>query len=168
PAILVRGAQHPNRPERLGPEKELRVQIGFADFQRNPRPPVARQLGNQFGDHLGAHPRAPATRMHREIEDVQLRLVQLVNHEADYFFALLGDHADAVALPQTAEEVLLGPGEFETGLFGLQNLRHIAADHPANMDARLFFFRTTRAHERIPPSPRARGAPPWVHHAFRL
>src|SRR5262249_1946297 len=79
------------------------------------------------------------------------RLVQLIDHETDHLFALLGNHADAVALSETAEEVLLVPGEFETGLFRLQNLGHITADHPANMDARLFFFRTTRAHERIPP-----------------
>src|SRR5947208_16939361 len=91
--------------------------------------------------------------MHREIEDVQLRLVQLVDHEADDFFAMLSDHADAVSLAQAAQEILFRPCEFKTLLFGLQDLRHIAANHPANVDACLFLLGTTRAHNDLP-SPR--------------
>ena len=48
-----------------------------------------------------------------EVEDVQLVLVQLVDHEADDLLAVLGDHADAVALAEAAEEIFLGPGVLE-------------------------------------------------------
>jgi len=78
--------------------------------------------------------------MHGEIENVQLGLVQLVDHEADDFLALLGDHADAVALAQAAEEVLFGPGEFEALRFGLQDFGHVAANYPADMDLEPLFF----------------------------
>jgi len=36
--------------------------------------------------------------MGREVEDVELVLVQLVDHEADDLLAEFGDHADAIAL----------------------------------------------------------------------
>src|SRR5438552_1780946 len=87
---------------------------------------------------LRKKPAAPAVRVDGEVEDVQLVLVQLIDHEADDLFALLSDHADAVALAQTAEEVLLGPGVVEAGLLGLQDLGHVAANHPANVHADLF------------------------------
>ena len=107
--------------------------------------------------------------MHGEVQDVQLVLVQLVDHEADHLFAVLGHHADAVALPQAAEEVLLGPGEFEAELLGLQDLGHVPANHPADVDAGLFSlifpFHGTRAHNNSSPgrgadSPPGRPVPP--------
>ena len=101
---------------------------------------MARQLADQLGDHLPADARAPAVGVDGEVEDVQLGLVQLVDHEADDLLAVLGDHADAVALAQAAEEVFLGPGELEALLLGLQDLGHVAADHPADMDADLFLL----------------------------
>src|SRR5262249_52124925 len=76
-------------------------------------------------------------------------------------------HADAVALAQTAEEVLLGPGEFKAGLLGLQDLRHIAADHPADVDAHLFLFRSTSAHDGLLPSASVRKAPSVGSPRFR-
>ena len=57
--------------------------------------------------------------MDGEVQDVQLVLVELIDHEADDFFAVLGHHADAVALTQAAKEVFFVPGVFETELFGL-------------------------------------------------
>ena len=60
-------------------------------------------------------------------------LEQFVNHEADDAFLPFGDHADAVALPEAAEEIFLGPGEFEALPFDVEDFRHIAADHPANL-----------------------------------
>src|SRR5438132_10355334 len=84
--------------------------------------------------------------MNGEVEDVQLRLVQLVDHEADDLLALLGHHADTVALAQAAQEVLLGPGELEALLFGVQDLRHVAANHPADVDAHLFLLCPVNAH----------------------
>ncbi len=105
--------------------------------------------------------------MYREIENVQLVLVQFVNHEADDLLAMLRDHADAIALPQAAQEIFLGPGEFKALLFGLKYLGHVAANHPANMDACLFFFRATRAHTDTSP-PRRRASPPWVYPVPRV
>src|SRR5262249_7226190 len=65
----------------------------------------------------------------------------------------LGHHANAIALPQTAEEVLLGPSVVEAGLLGLQDFRHIPSNHPPYVDANLFFVDPSRAHahERTPP-----------------
>ena len=62
--------------------------------------------------------------------------------------ALLGHHADAVPLAQAAEEVFLRPGEVEAELLGLKHLRHVAADHPADMDAQLLLW--VGAHVRPP------------------
>src|SRR5262249_1568246 len=103
-----------------------------------------------------------------KVEDVQLGLVQLVDHEADDLLALLGDHADAVALAQAAEEVLLGPGELEALLLGLEHLGHVPADHPADVDANLFLLWSVRAHNHSPPPPpprRAARPPPGGRHA---
>src|SRR5207249_6731685 len=86
--------------------------------------------------------------MHGEIQNVQLRLVQFVDHEADDLLALLGDHADAVALAEAAEEVFLGPGELEALLLGLEDLGHVAADHPADVAADLLLLRPVSAHVR--------------------
>ena len=48
---------------------------------------------------------------------------------------------------------------FEAFLFGLQDLGHIAANHPADVDANLFLLRPTRAHDGLPPLATAREAP---------
>jgi hypothetical protein len=105
--------------------------------------------------------------MDREVKDVQLGLMQFVNHEADDFLAVLGHHANAIALAQTAQEILLGPGVFETLLFRLEDFGHVAANHPADMDASLFFFRTTRAHDGLLPGTAREAAPILgaLHHA---
>ncbi len=106
--------------------------------------------------------------MHREVEDVQLVLVQLVDHEADDLLALLGHHADAVALAQAAQEILLRPGVFKTLLLRLQHFRHVPTDHPPDMHANLFLLRSVRAHSLAPlPSEGAR-PPPWAPHAPAL
>ena len=81
-----------------------------------------------------------------EIEHVELVLVQLVDHEADDPLAVLGDHADAVALAQHAEELLLAPGILEARVLDGQDLGHVAADHPADMDADLRLGGRDRAH----------------------
>ena len=72
-----------------------------------------------------------------EIQQVQSRLVQLIDHEADDAVVVLGHHADAVALPQAANEVLFAPGELESLVFDFQNFGHVATNHPANMNAQL-------------------------------
>src|SRR5205823_2643908 len=112
-----------------------------------------------LGDHLAADAEPATGRMHGEVEDVQLGLVQLVDHEADDLFTLLGHHADAVALAQAAKEVFFGPGELEAFLLGLEDFGHVTPDHPPDVDADLFLVRTTRVHQVLLPSPRCARSP---------
>src|SRR5438132_12141382 len=86
--------------------------------------------------------------------------MQLVDHETDDFFVVLGDHADAVALAQAAEEVFLGPGVVEALLLGRQDFGHVAADHPADVDANLVLQVSSGIHGSRPPlrGPRSRWA----------
>ena len=56
---------------------------------------------------------AAILRGHGEIQQVQPRPMQLIDHEADHAVFVLGDHADAVALPQAANEILFAPGKLE-------------------------------------------------------
>ena len=88
-------------------------------------------------DHLAADALAAELGMGGEVEHLDLVAVQLVDHESDDPLAELGDHADAVPLPEHAEELLLAPGELETRMLDGQNLGHVAPDHPANVHAGL-------------------------------
>ncbi len=88
----------------------------------------------------------PELGMGGEVEDLELVLVQLVDHEPDDPLAVLGDHADAVPLAEDAEKLLLAPGILEAGVLDGQNFGHVATDHPANMDADLSLGRRDRAH----------------------
>src|SRR5258708_30886598 len=90
---------------------------------------------------------------------MQLGLVQLIDHEADNLFPLLGHHADVIALAKAAQEVFFGPRIIKAALLNLQDLGHIAAYHPTNVDADLLFFGTTRAHFGLLPLASAREAP---------
>jgi hypothetical protein len=65
---------------------------------------------------------------------VQLVLVQLIDHEADDAFAGFGHHADAVALAQTADEIVFVPRKLEALLLDREHFGHIAADHPTNVN----------------------------------
>src|SRR5262245_18771671 len=105
--------------------------------------------------------------MHGEIENVQLVRVQLINHEADDFLAVLGHHTVALSLAQATAKIFFGPGEFKALLFGLKVFGHVAANHPANMDACLFLLGFAQAHDDLP-SPRRRSLPPWGATAPRL
>jgi hypothetical protein len=84
--------------------------------------------------------------MCREIEDVDLIAMELVNHKADDLFAVLGHHPNAIPLPENPEEFFLGPGMLEAGVLNGQDLGHIASDHPANMDPSLGLDEGNRAH----------------------
>src|SRR5262249_6109593 len=119
---------------------------------------VAGQLADQLLHHLATDAQPADGRGDGEVQDVQLVLVQLVDHEADHLLLVLGDHADTVALAQAAEEVLLGPRVVKAPLFGLEHFRHVPADHPPDVDAQQILLRATRAH--VATSPLARRAPP--------
>src|SRR5215471_5559624 len=168
-AVLVIRPQHAHCLESLSPEKQLRRQISFAHFQSDLCAAMAGKFADQLGHHLPAHPQAAKHRPDREIQDMKLGFVQFINHEADDFFALLGHHADAIALAQAAQKVLFGPCEFKAVLLGLENLRHVAADHPANVHADLLLLGSPCAHDFwLLPSPRRARPPPWERHASAL
>jgi hypothetical protein len=59
---------------------------------------------------------------------------------------VLGDHADAVALPQTREKVFLGPVELEALALNLENFGHVPPDHPADLNTEGLILKLTGAH----------------------
>jgi hypothetical protein len=77
--------------------------------------------------------------------------VQLVDHEADDALGVLGHHADAIALPQAADEFFLEPGELEAGSLDVEHLLHIAADHPADVYAELWLVLVLDGHGGLLP-----------------
>src|SRR5262245_37368755 len=50
---------------------------------------------------------------------------------------MLGDHADAIALPQAADKFLFKPGKLEGGALDVEDLGHVSPDHPADVNAKL-------------------------------
>jgi hypothetical protein len=78
---------------------------------------------------------SPARRINDEIQKLEPISMQLVNHETNNALALLGDHPNAVALAQNAQEFFLGPREVVARLLDTQHLGHVAPDHPADVDA---------------------------------
>ena len=144
--VLVEGPEHTDGLEFLLAEEQLGSQVRFADLQSDAVAVMAGNLADELGRHLGAHVEAAPSGMDHEIEDVEFVLVQLVDHEADDFFAVLGHHADAIALSEAAEEIFLILGIFEAKLFGLQDFGHIAPNYPANVYANLFILCSTSVH----------------------
>jgi hypothetical protein len=61
--------------------------------------------------------------------------VQLINHESHNSVALLGHHANAIALPQAANEIVFLPGEFKALRLDVEYLGHIATNHPPDVNA---------------------------------
>jgi hypothetical protein len=68
---------------------------------------------------------------------MQPRAVQLVNHEAHDSVVMFSDHPDAVALAQAPDEVILAPGELESFSLDIEHFRHIAANHPTDVNPQL-------------------------------
>ena len=81
--------------------------------------------------------------MHSEVEDVQPRFVQLVDHETDNAVFVLGDHADAVTLPETTNEVLFRPRELETAIFNFEYFGHVTPNHPTDVNPNFLFLAGT-------------------------
>src|SRR5690606_5733334 len=135
--VFVIGPQYGHGAKAGHLKEELGGQIRLANFQRDPHPPLARQFAEQLLDHLPADAAATEFRGNRKVEDVEPRLMELVDHEPDDALAALGDHANAVALPQAADEVFFEPGKFKAAALDVEHLRHVAADHPTNVDADL-------------------------------
>jgi hypothetical protein len=160
-AVFVVTPQHFDGPKGHVPEEQLRRQIGFADCQGDFGSPMARKLADQLADHLPANPQAAIPGMDREVQYVQLGFVELVDHEANNLIVELGHHANAISLAEAAQKILFGPGEVETGTFGLKDFGHVSPDHPANVNAHLVANRSRGGHNSTSPLSRMRpGAAP--------
>jgi len=132
---LVEVLEHRNRTEPERAKEKLRRQVRLPHLERDACPPLGRQFADQFAHHLRADAQ-PAMRTHDgEVQHVQPGPMQFVDHERHNGVGQFGHHADAVALPETAGEVLVGPGELERLALDADHLGHIPADHPADMDA---------------------------------
>ena len=60
--------------------------------------------------------------------------MQFINHKCHHRVCDLCHHPDAVPLPQTACEILIGPGKFKGFSFNLENFSHVSTDHPSHVD----------------------------------
>ena len=79
------------------------------------------QLANQFVHHLQTYAASTRLWMHREIQNVQSCLMQLVDHESNDVVAVFGHHADAIALTQTTHEIFFRPRELETLILDVEH-----------------------------------------------
>ena len=144
--ILVMLADDLGRAEADDPEEELGRQVGLANEEGDAVPSLGGELARQLADHLAAHAVASQLRVRREIEDVDLVAMKLVDHEPDDSLTQFGNHPDAVPLTEDPEEFLLAPGILETRMLDGQDLGHVAANHPANMHSGLGQRGRNRAH----------------------
>src|SRR5690606_29235878 len=131
--VLVELSQDRNSSEAGAAKEHLSGKVRLAYFQKDTVAPLAGEFAHQLLHHLRAHMPQPEVGGDGEVKNVEPALVELVNHEADNPVLRFGDHADAVALPQTANKVLFGPRELKTLTFNLKHIGHIAPDHPADM-----------------------------------
>ena len=118
-------------------------------FEHDPAATLRRQFADQLVHHPRADPEPPMRAEDGEVEHVQLRAVQFVDHEGDDRVRHLRDHADAVPLPEAAGEVLLRPGKLERFPLDGRDLGHVPPDHPSNVDAQPGWFEL-RHERRLP------------------
>jgi hypothetical protein len=71
--------------------------------------------------------------------------VQFIDQEPHNALFVLGNHADAVALTQTTNEVFFRPRELEALILDLKYLGHVSSNHPTNMYANLLLAIGTHA-----------------------
>jgi hypothetical protein len=62
------------------------------------------------------------------------RFVKLIDHEPHDAVVMFGHHADAISLPQTADEIVFQPREFETISLDRQHFGHVSTNHPTDMN----------------------------------
>ncbi len=89
--------------------------------------------------------------------------VQFIDHEANDFIILFCHHPDAIALAKTTNEVFLRPRKLETLIFDCQNRRHIAANHPTNVNTNGRWFCLLHLGLLSSETARLLGRHPWPH-----
>ncbi len=103
-------SQDADRFEVLLFEEQLAVQIPFTDLDDDLTTALLGELVDQPEHHLGSDALATSFRSDCEIQNMQPRLVQLINHEPENSMIVLSDHSDAVTLTEAAEKVFVVPG----------------------------------------------------------
>ena len=139
--VLVEVLENGDRPVAERPEEELRGEIPLADLKEDPVATLDAQFGEQLPHHLRPDRQPPVGAADCEIEDMEARSVELVDHERDDGVPDFGDHPDAVPLPETTGEVLVQPGKLESLLLDRKHFGHVAADHPAQLNPESVGFR---------------------------
>jgi hypothetical protein len=75
--------------------------------------------------------------------------MQFVDHEPDNLVVGFSHHANAVSLSQTAKEVFFRPGVFEAGSLDFQDICHISADEPSNLNVQIMTFYRSGIHDGL-------------------
>lgn len=119
-------------PERT--EEFLGVEVGLADFKEDAVATAGREFFDQFFEHLCPDLAASDVGCDREIEDVDVFLVEFVDHEPDDTVSMLGDHADTISLSKTEDEIVFVPRKPETDVFDIEHFLHVPTNHPPDMD----------------------------------
>ena len=132
-AIVVEVPQDRRGTKAEGAKKQLGGEICLTYFQHDSIATLMRELAYQLLYHVPANSLLLQVRMDSEVEDMQVILVEFIDHEPDDLLVVLGHHADTVSLTQATNEIFFGPGELETAALDFQDVRHIPPDHPANM-----------------------------------
>ena len=135
--VVVVRSQHRSGTEASGLEEQLGWQIGFAHFQRDLRATLAGELADELLRHLTANATMSSTIGHGKVQDMQPRFVKFINHEPQHPFAMLGNHANAIALTEAADEIFFKPGKLEALALDVEHFGHVAANHPADVNSQL-------------------------------
>lgn len=139
--VVVMAPQNRNRAKIVLFEKELRVEVRLTNLEDDLVASLLRKLIDQLLNHLRADLHTTRLSIYREIQNVKLRFMKLINHESNDFLVALGNHADAVSLAKATEEVFFRPWELEALMLDLQNFRHIPADEPSDLNLKTVSFR---------------------------
>ena len=143
-------AEDADRPESLVAEEQLAVQVPLTAFEHDLVATLLRELVDETQNHLLTDSVATDFGGDGKVQNLQPRLVQFVDHEADDLVIVLRDHPNAVPLAEAAEEVFIRPGKLKAGRFDAKDFLHIAANQPANLDVELCMLFTRGTHVGLP------------------
>lgn len=115
-------------------EKQLSAEIRFPDFERNGSSALLRKLIDQLSHHVCPYAESTILLCNRKAHHMHAILEELVNHEASYAMFVIRNHANAISLPQAAQEVFLVPGELKALCFDIQHIHHIPTNHPPHLN----------------------------------
>ena len=135
--IIIKIPHDAYSAESLFSKKLLRCKICLAHLKQNAVTPLMGEFADEFFHHALTNGLPAEFRMNRKIKNVESCFMELKHHECNNSFFNLRNHADAIALPKAADEILFRPWTLKTLILDIQHFRHISADHPSNMNAYL-------------------------------